>query len=67
MPKTITTDEEAIEETKAKVRLKKIKNISPNKREIDIMGNSYVLQPNQVIEIPEEFIVPRGIGIHVIK
>lgn len=64
MPKKITTEEEV---TEAPNLTKKIRNIAPNKREIDIMGNLYTIQPNEVIDVPESFNVPKGIGLQEIK
>lgn len=64
MPKKVITDEE-VKETP--IQTKKVKNIAPNKVELDLNGKLYVFKVNEIKEVPLESIIPKGIGLHEIK
>ena len=59
MAKTNSTDTS----TKEVVKTKKIRNIASNKREIIVDGKFVSLLPNEVVEVPDTFSVPTGLGI----
>lgn len=42
---------------------KKIRSIASNKRELEINGKLVSILPNQVIEVPADFVVPTGFGL----
>ena len=64
MPKKVITDEE-VKETP--IQTKKVKNIAPNKVELDLNGKLYVFKVNEIKEVPLGSIIPKGIGLHEIK
>lgn len=64
MPKKVITDEE-VKETP--IQTKKVKNIAPNKVELDLNGKLYVFKVNEIKEVPFESVIPKGIGLHEIK
>ena len=64
MPKKVTTDEE-VKETP--IQTKKVKNIAPNKVELDLNGKLHVFKVNEIKEVPVESIIPMGIGLHEMK
>lgn len=49
--------------TKEVVKTKKIRNIASNKREIIVDGKLVSLLPNEVVEVPDTFAIPTGLGI----
>ena len=59
MAKTNSTDT-SIKEV---VKTKKIRNIANNKREIIVDGKLVSLLPNEVVEVPDTFAIPTGLGI----
>ena len=64
MPKKVISDEE-VKETP--IQTKKVKNIAPNKVELDLNGKLHVFKVNEIKEVPVESIIPKGIGLHEIK
>ena len=64
MPKKVISDEE-VKETP--IQTKKVKNIAPNKVELDLNGKLHVFKVNEIKEVPAESIIPKGIGLHEIK
>lgn len=51
---------------KEKQEVKKVRNIASNKRELEVNGLLVSILPNDVIEVPADFVVPSGIGLQVV-